>query len=179
MTLAQIYAAIAGLVYGDIVAAPVPVHEASFIQTLILQQHKEVQDNYNFWFMRAKAAISIVSGTDTYALPGDYKELIHLDYDKGFQFIGTDIFFSEEPTEDKDVTIDYWKYIPTPAWNDDTTDIITQSCSWPIIYGVTAMLMLKREEKGAAGTYAQLAVSTLESAYAEDYSRRQAAGVIF
>jgi len=179
MTLAEIYAAITNLVYGDITAAPVPVAEVPFIQILILSKYKQIQDNYNFWFLRAKAEISIVDGTDTYALPLDYKELIHLDYDKEFQFIGNDIFFPEAPTEDKDVTIDYWKYLPTPVWADDTSDVVTQYCHWPIIYMVAAMMMLKREEKTATGMYMQLADDAIESVYAEDYSRRQSVKEIF
>lgn len=184
MTLAEIYSAITNLVYGDIAAAPVPTAEVPFIQTLILNKHKEIQDNYNFWFMRAKADISLIAGSDTYALPDDYKQMISLtyegeNYDKEFQFIVDDIYFPEAPEEDKDITMDYWKYIPTPAWADDTSDVVTQYCNWPIIYMVTAMLMLKREEKNAAGMYSQLAAEALNSSYAEDYSRRQAAGVIF
>lgn len=179
MILSEIYDIVANLVYGDVAAAPVPAAEVPYIRTLILHNHRELQQEYNYWFMREEATISILEGVDTYALPADYKQIIHLDYDKGFQFRGDNIYFPEAPQEDKDVILDYWKYIPTPAWNNAYTDEITEYCNWPIIYAVTAQMMLKREEKSSAAAYMEMAQSALLSAQNRDYSHRQAAEEIF
>lgn len=179
MTLSQIYDIIANLVYGDVAAAPVPVAEVPFIQSLILHKHKEIQQNYNYWFMRSRATISILEGVDTYDLPADYKQIVHLDYDNPFQFRGDDIYFPEAPETDIDVDLDYWSYLPTPAWDDTHTDAITQHCNWPIIYEVTAQMMLKREEKSSAAAYMDMAQMAISSAQMADYTHRQSAEEIF
>jgi len=179
MTLSQIYDIVANLVYGDVAAAPAPVHEVPFIRALILSKHKEIQQNYNYWFMRNRETISILEGVDTYALPADYKQIIHLDYDNPFQLIGNDIYFPEAPEADIDVELDYWRYMLTPAWDNVHTDAITQHCNWPIIYDVTAQMMLKREEKSSAAAYMDMAQMALASAQIADYTHRQAAEEIF
>ncbi len=180
MTLGQIYDSVVNLVYGDVIASPVPVAEVPFIQVLILQKHREVQQNYNFWFNRARTDLVITAETDTYPLPPNYKELIKLDCTDKLELIGDNIVFIETPLEDKTVRLDLWQYIPSPVlWNPDHTDPVTMYCSMAIIYLVTSIVMLKRDEKSAAGSYIELASQALESVYSEDYRRRQSPGAVF
>ncbi len=114
MTLGQIYNAIVNLVYGDVNSSPVPVSEVPFIQTMILQKHHEIQQNYNFWFNQVRTNLQLVAGIDTYPLPADYKEFINLDYEGKCQLIGDNLVFNEAPIEDKTVLFDLWQYLPTP-----------------------------------------------------------------
>ena len=180
MTLAQIYDAVCNLVYGDVTASPVPAAEVPFIQILILQKHHEVQQNYNFWFNRFRTTFDLIAGVNSYALPENYKELISIDYEGSAEFINADIVFTETPAEDKTVQFDLWKFLPTPpVWNGTFTDNVTLYCHMGIIYLVTAIMMLKRDEKAAAGSYLEIANQALESVYAEDYGRRQSPGAIF
>lgn len=185
MTLSEIYNAIVNLVYGDVNASPVPVAEVPLIQTMILQKHHEIQQNYNFWFNRVRTTLLIIPGTDTYALPTNYKELIDIDPDQEAglseaDFIDETIIFKEEPTASAAVTMNLWQYLPTPtAWNNTFTDDVTAYCHWGIIYAVTALIFIKREDKNTAGTYMDLSSQALESVYAEDFGRRQNPGAIF
>lgn len=180
MTLGQIYNAIVNLVYGDVNSSPVPVSEVPFIQTMILQKHHEIQQNYNFWFNQIRTNLQLVAGIDTYPLPADYKEFINLDYEGKCQLIGDNLVFNEASIEDKTVLFDLWQYLPTPlVWNPDFNDHVTRYCNMPIIYMVTSIVMLKRDEKGLAGSYLELAVNALESVYEEDYRRRQSPGAVF
>lgn len=182
MLMSEIYNAVCNLVYGDVTASPVPVAEVPFIQMLILQQHHEVQQNYNFWFNRVRTTLAIVTGTDTYALPADYKEMIGIDledeYGLGeYELIGDNVIFKDEPTKDVTVTMDLWQYLPSPAaWDGTFTDAVTTYCHMGIIYAVTALIMLKRDEKNAASAYMELSSKSLESVYADDYGRRQSPG---
>ncbi|PKL19564.1 MAG: hypothetical protein CVV49_00575 [Spirochaetae bacterium HGW-Spirochaetae-5] len=180
MTLAQIYDAVVNLVYGDVIASPVPVAEVPFIQTLVLQKHREVQQNYNFWFNQARTDLNIISGITIYPLPADYKELINLEYEGRAELIGNDLILTDEPLENKTVRFDLWRFLPAPPlWNPAHSDAVTQYCSMAIVYMVTAIVMLKRDEKSAAASYIELASQALESVYAEDYRRRQSPGAIF
>ena len=185
MTLAEIYDAVCNLVYGDITSSPVPVAEVSFIQMLILQQHHGVQQDYNFWFNRIRTTLSIVTGTDTYDLPDDYKEMIAIDpeddYGLGsYELLGDEIIFKDDPTKDATAVMDLWQYLPTPAvWDGTHTDSASQQCHMGVIYAVTGFIMLKRDEKTAASAFMQLSSKFLESVYADDYGRRQAPGAVF
>jgi hypothetical protein len=183
--MSEIYEAVCNLVYGDITSSPVPVAEVPFIQILILQKHHEVQQNYNFWFNRVRTTLAIVTGTDTYALPADYKEMIGIDPDNEssiseYELIGNNIIFTDEPTSDVTVQMDLWQYLPSPAaWDGTFTDYVTQYCHMAIIYAVTAMIMLKRSENSAAQAFMGLSEKSLESVYADDYGRRQSPGATF
>lgn len=180
MTLGEIYDSVVNLVYGDVNASPVPVSEVPFIRTLILQKHREIQRDYNFWFNRVRTTLDIFTGVDTYPLPAEYKEFIRLDCEMECQLIGDNLVFIEAPSEDRTVTFDLWQYVPTPAtWNGDHTDAVTRYCNMAIIYMVTAIVMLKRDEKTQAGSYLELGAQALESTYAEDYRRRQSPGAVF
>jgi len=185
MLMSEIYDAVCNLVYGDVMASPVPVAEVPFIQILIMQKHHEVQQNYNFWFNRVRTTLPIVTGTDTYALPANYKEMISIDPDNEssigeYELIADNIVFKDEPTEDVTVQMDLWQYLPSPAaWDGTFTDYITQYCHMGIIYAVTAMIMLKRSENSAGAAFMELSDNALESVYAEDYGRRQSPGATF
>jgi len=180
VTLGEIYDSVVNLVYGDVNASPVPLAEIPFIRTLILQKHREVQRDYNFWFNRVRTTLDLTAGISTYPLPAEYKEFIKLDCEGECELIGENLVFLEAPLLDKTVTFDLWQYIPTPAaWNAAHTDAVTRFCHMAIIYMVTAIVMLKRDEKTQAGSYLELGAQALESVYAEDYKRRQSPGAVF
>lgn len=185
MTLSEIYNAIVNLVYGDVNASPVPVAEVPLIQIWILQKHHEIQQNYNFWFNRSRIILEITEGVDTYVLPDTYKELINIDPDQKIglpaaQLINDTIVFDEEPTADAEAAVNLWEYLETPVtWDGTFADEMTTYCHWGIIYAVTALIFIKREDKNTAGIYMDLSAQALESVYADDYGRRQNPGAIF
>jgi len=185
MLMSEIYDAVCNLVYGDVTSSPAPAAEVPIIQMLILQQHHEVQQNYNFWFNRVRTTLPILTGTDTYALPANYKEMIGIDPDNEssigeYELIADNIVFTNEPTADVTVQMNLWQYLPSPTvWDGTFTDYITQYCHMGIIYGVTGLIMLKRSDNSAAQVFMGLSDKSIESVYAEDYGRRQSPGARF
>jgi len=109
--------------------------------------HKEIQKDYNFWFMQdGNAIITTSPDVDLYLLPEDLKELIECfirigeqnDYTYSlrpgilvkptqekaenptwFQIVGDSIKLFPTPSEERDLILSYWKYLIAP----DITDL--------------------------------------------------------
>jgi hypothetical protein len=177
MTLLEIYNNVAGLVYGDIAASPPPVHEITTMQTLILAKHRECQLGYNFWFQLVSSTLNIVTGTDTYNWPADFKELISTTL-SGYTTTAAGFKLSAVPTADTTADIKYWSIIQAPAWTDAYTDAVTLYLNWYIIFSVVGDMMLKRSEKTEASVYYQLADAAIFTTEQQDYHRRQVQGEI-
>jgi hypothetical protein len=50
---------------------------------MISRAHRDIQRDWNYWFMEADTTISVIAGTQTYAIPTNYKELMK----KGLQVL--------------------------------------------------------------------------------------------
>lgn len=173
MTLLQIYNTICSIVFGDPEASPPPDHEVARMQDDILYNHHAVQRDYNYWFMYMNTTLPLISGTDTYALPAMYKELVILDTDNSWEMLGNNLFFKDGISKDEEPRFDYWKFIETPVWADTYTDAVTTSLHYVIIYTVVANLFQKRSEMTQYQSYLQRAEEAKFLAQNEDFSKRQ------
>jgi hypothetical protein len=79
MTLTEIYDRVVFHIWGE--TAP-PAAATTALQAvpegIICVIHKNIQRDYNYWFMEEKYDFTIISGTQNYALPTDFKEEISL-----------------------------------------------------------------------------------------------------
>lgn len=73
MTIQQIYDTVVFNLWGNTGA---PAGMVAQILRIIEQCHRQVQEDYNYWFMHTWADIDCVAGTQSYALPALFKEQI-------------------------------------------------------------------------------------------------------
>ncbi len=76
MTFLQIYERVCLKVWGN---SQVPQGSAVLLQGqygVIANVHRRIQEDRNFWFMEKAGTISVVSGTQNYALPTGFKEIV-------------------------------------------------------------------------------------------------------
>jgi len=80
MTFYEIYESVVMKLWGD--STP-PTSATSFLQGdegLISKYYRKVQQDYNYWFMRAYTYWDTVVGTQTYNLPDNCKEIISMQF---------------------------------------------------------------------------------------------------
>ena len=82
MTFYEIYASAVVRLWGD--TTP-PTSAIAFLQGangIIANAHRQLQQDYNYWFLRAYTSWPTVAGTQTYGLPAECKEIINLQFKK-------------------------------------------------------------------------------------------------
>jgi hypothetical protein len=78
MTFGEIYDAVCLNVWGESVP---PVGGAARLQGaegIIANMHRDIQVDYNYWFMQTWSIITSIAGTQAYTLPIDMKDIISL-----------------------------------------------------------------------------------------------------
>ncbi len=74
MTLGEIYTRVMWMLYGDTnYPQSTQQHMTATSQGIILDAHKAVQQNYDYWFMEAYKTYERTSGQTTFILPDDFK----------------------------------------------------------------------------------------------------------
>ena len=87
MTFYEIYTSTIMKIWGD--TTP-PTSGVSYIQDLISNIHRKLQQDYNFWFMRAYTTWETVVDSQTYGAPAEFKEMINLQFKKEGESYFTD-----------------------------------------------------------------------------------------
>lgn len=76
MTLGEIYTRVMWLVYGDTnYPQSTQMHMQNTSQGIILDAHKQVQQEYDFWFLEAVRLYNREQGTTRFELPDDFKSV--------------------------------------------------------------------------------------------------------
>jgi hypothetical protein len=77
MTFGEIYSAVVLNVWGDSTPPSSMVTRLQGEEGIIANMHRDIQVDYNYWFMKTYYTLNSVDGQQGYALPDNYKEAIN------------------------------------------------------------------------------------------------------
>ncbi len=105
MTFGEILARVNFLVWGNSTPPTGTTAQLSGDEGIIADIHRNIQEDYNYWIMRADVVIPTVVDTQAYTLPTNFKEMI----DMTFKVDGEDYWGPKLEPVDKRVEIELWQ----------------------------------------------------------------------
>jgi len=97
MTFGEIYSAVCLNVWGESVPPTGGANRLQGNEGIISNMHRDIQTDYNYWFMQTWGIIDTVAGTQGYTLPTNFKELTTALW-QVVDAVATDPYFSEPLT---------------------------------------------------------------------------------
>lgn len=82
MTFVEIYNSVVMRLWGDTTPPTSAVTTLQGPNGTIANAYRQIQQDYNYWFMRAYTSFPTVVGYQTYGLPDEFKELISVQFKK-------------------------------------------------------------------------------------------------
>lgn len=94
MNFGEIYDAVVFNIWGGAVPPTDAVARLQGSEGIIANMHRDIQIDYNYWFMESWTIVESIAGTQGYAMPDNFKELVNAMW-QVIDSIATDPYFTE------------------------------------------------------------------------------------